>query len=151
MTKYPVERIVTAFAAYVAANLPALLTQANVGMAVAAPAFARIGKTVHINPQYLPAVAVNLDGGTSEASGSNSVAVDLRINVIAATTGKDEDQISTYLERYIDAISDLASENAQVGAEGFEIEVQEFDKGVEPDGKRGFSVVQFRVWGEALF
>jgi hypothetical protein len=147
----PVERLVTAFVDYAKATLPGLITKANIGQSLSAPAFKKIEKTVRMDAQYYPSVGINLDGSEFSDSGIGSLRADCAVDVFAFATNSKPEQLSTILDRYLDAIVDLASGEARAGALGFEVSVKSGDKGIEPDGTRGWVAVLFNVWGEAPF
>lgn len=147
----PVERIVTAFVSYVQATLPGLLTAANSGKTVAAPVFKKIEKTVRMDSQYFPSVGINLDSVRPSESGSGSYLFECEVDVFALATASKPDLLATYLDRYLDAISDLASSSARAGITAFELKLTSADKGHDPDGTNGWVAVSFTVWGEAPF
>lgn len=151
MTASPVERVVTAFVAYVVATLPGLVTRANVGQALAAPALKKIEKTGCVNVQYFPACAINLDAVDFQDSGSGSIRADAQVDVYVFAADSSAAKLAVYLDRYLDAVVDLAAGGPTVATEGFNIKVDRADKGLEPDGTRGWCAVQFTIWGEALF
>jgi len=150
-SKSPVERIVNAFVAYAKATLPGLITTANVGQTLAAPALKKIEKTSCVNVQYFPACAINLDSVGFSDSGAGSLRADLTIDVFIFASDSKPANLAAYVDRYLDAVVDLASNDATVGAEGFEIKIERADKGLEPEGTRGWVAVSFTVWGEAPF
>jgi hypothetical protein len=147
----PVERIVDAFVAYAVAKIPTLLNQANSGQVIQAPAFKKVAKTAFMESQYFPAVGINLDSVAFDDSGSNSIRVECEVGVIAVATASKPDLLAAYLDRYLDAISDLASSSARAGSSGFEVKLTSADKGLDPDGTNGWVAVSFTVWGEAPF
>lgn len=147
----PVERLVSAFTAYAVGALPGLLTTANLGQAVTAPAFRRIEKTVRMESQYFPAVGINLDSVRIEPSGQGSIRVECEVDVFALATATKPELLSTCLDRYLDTIVDLGSGASLAGATGFEAIVTSADKGHDPDGMNGWVAVSFTVWGEAPF
>jgi hypothetical protein len=151
MTASPVERAVNAFVAYAQAALPGLVTRANVGQALAAPALKKIAKTVRVDIQYFPACAINLDSVEFSDSGSGSIRADAQVDVYVFAADSKPATLTVYLDRYLDAVADLAAGAPVVGTEGFNVKVDRADKGLEPDGTRGWCAVQFTVWGEAPF
>lgn len=151
MTASPVERLVNAFVTYAKATLPGLVILANSGQAVAAPAFKKIEKTVRMESQYFPCVGINLDQASFAESGSGSILVECTVDVFALATASKSDLLAAYLDRYLDAIADLASGAARAGASGFEVKVTSADKGHDPEGTNGWAAVSFTVWGEAPF
>lgn len=146
-----VERLVSAFALYAIAKIPTLLTLANSGQAIQAPAFRKIEKTVRMDSQYFPCVGINLDSVSFEDSGSNSIRAECVVDVFALVVSSKPDLLATYLDRYLDTICDLASSSARAGSSGFEAKLTSADKGLDPDGLNGWVAVSFTVWGEAPF
>jgi hypothetical protein len=151
MTASPVERVVNAFVAYAKAALPGLITRANVGQSLAAPALKKIEKTVRVDLQYFPSCAINLDEVDFAESGSGSIRADARMDVYIFAADSKPDNLAAFLDRYLDAVVDLAAGGPNVGTEGFNVKVDRADKGLEPDGNRGWVAVQFTLWGEAPF
>ena len=131
--------------------LPGLITKANIGQALAAPALKKIEKTVRMDVQYFPSAAINLDSAEFSESGSGSIRVDASVDIFVFAADSKADRLSTFIDRYLDAVCDLASSAALFGSAGFNVKVVHADKGIEPDGARGWAAVQFIVWGEALF
>jgi hypothetical protein len=150
-SKSPVERIVNAFVTYAKATLPGLVTTANVGQTLAAPALKKIEKAGRVDIQYFPCAAINLDSVEFSDSGAGSMRADLVIDVFVCASDSKPANLAAYLDRYLDAVVDLASNDATVGAEGFELKIDRADKGLEPEGTRGWVAVSFTVWGEAPF
>jgi hypothetical protein len=148
MTLSPVERMVDSFVAYVKAELPLRLIQANAGKAVAAPALKKIEKTVKLNIQYFPCAGINLDSAVFEEAGPGALRVEVRIDLFVCASDSKPERLSAFLERYMDAAVDLASGDPTMGGSMFNLSVTSADKGMAADGEQGWSAVQFVVVGE---
>jgi len=150
MTKSPVERMTDAFVTYAKAQLPGLITQANVGKTVAAPALKKIEKTVKVDTQYFPSAAINLDSVELEEAGPGALRVDATVDLVIFASDSKPDRLSAFIDRYLDAAVDLAADGPMLNSE-FYLRAERADKGIEADGTRGWAMVAFTIWGEVNF
>jgi hypothetical protein len=148
MTLSPVERMVDSFVAYVKAELPLRLIQANAGKAVAAPVLKKIEKTVKVDVQYFPCAAVNFESADFEITGQGAMQITGMVDVLVFAADSKPERLSVVVERYLDAVIDLASSAGSWSVDTFELWPVRADKGIEPDGSRGWAVVQFLLKGE---
>jgi hypothetical protein len=151
MTTSPVERMVDAFSDYVIASLPGKITTANVGQTIAAPALKKIEKSVRADAQYWPRAIVNADTFEFGEAGQLSRMVEIGIDVYVFASHTTPTTLAIYLERYLDSVVDLSTSTGIIPVLGYGLRVISADKGVEPDGTRGWVVVRFLVWSEAAY
>lgn len=147
----PVEAMVNAFTSYAAATLPALITRANLGQTLAAPPLKKIEKTARIDLQYFPSAAINLDSVETEATGPHLRAFTVMIDLFIFASDSKHDRLVAFVDRYLDAAMDLEDYDSTMGATNYRLLAERADKGIEPDGSRGWVAVSFRVWGEVNF
>lgn len=151
MNKFPAEKYLAAFVAYAKAYLPTILTAANVGETIQAPAFSKIVKGTQINLQYLPYAIITLEDGAVEEAGPGYIRPAINVLIIVAASNPNPDTLDAYLDRYVSTLCDLAASEYTQDASGVEVNLIDFDKGAEPNGTRGWAVARFKLWGEEAF
>ncbi len=137
-----VAEIMSAVEHYFSEKFPAAVAAAN------ARPLKAIVKAQSVNIQNIPCAALNLDSVKFEETGQNTIWAELQVDLYVFMADQKPDKLNDEAEKYIDAALAVVNDGTLSGTPYY-IRITSADKGIEPDGLRGWVSVSFVVWGEA--